>query len=92
MSVSHPIRDLRVPASIGRVRVREERMRYLVALDVPDVATRRALIADFKLTFPGHGDRYWRALSREWSLPLRHRARLQAWLWIWFEAEAIHWS
>ena len=90
MSAPQPIDDyLRVPADIATVHVREEGARLLVRIETDMTRVRWILIKDFRRTFPGHGDAYWRRGSHEWSLPRERRAKLETWCENWFAADAI---
>jgi hypothetical protein len=63
--------------------------RYLVRWSTDDPALWSELLADFRATFPTHGMRTWQQEARCWSVPRRHRARLEAWLDSWFPGDAL---
>lgn len=81
--------DLHVPADIATVHVRQEGARLLVRIETELERVRWILIKDFRRTFPGHGDAYWRRGTHEWSLPRERGPKLATWCETWFEADAI---
>ncbi len=47
---------------------------------------------DFRHTFPRHADAIYAPTDKAWSLPQRHRRKLEAWLALWFTADAVSWE
>ncbi len=50
------------------------------------------LKADFRRRFPRHGDAVYLPEERAWSLPREHMRRLEAWLAMWLDQEAVAWE
>ncbi len=50
------------------------------------------LKADFRRRFPRHRDAVYLPEERAWSLPREHMRRLEAWLALWFDQEAVAWE
>ncbi len=50
------------------------------------------LKADFRRRFPRHGDAVYLPEQRAWSVPREHTRRLEAWLAMWVDAEAVAWD
>ncbi len=48
--------------------------------------------ADWRLRFPRHKDAVYLPDQRAWSVPREHMRRLEAWLALWFDDEAMTWE
>ncbi len=48
--------------------------------------------ADFRRRFPRHRDAVYLPEQRAWSVPREHMRRLEAWLALWFDDDAIAWE
>ncbi len=48
--------------------------------------------ADFRQRFPRHRDAVYLPEQRAWSVPREHMRRLEAWLALWFDDDAIAWE
>ncbi len=70
----------RLTAREARVRCVERDGRLLIAWRAGSTADYQALRADFRATFPTHGDMTWRSKESVWSVPLRLRDRLAEWV------------
>jgi len=70
----------RLTAREARVRCVERDGRLLIAWRAGSTADYQALRADFRATFPTHGDTTWRPKESVWSVPLRLRDRLAEWV------------
>jgi len=48
--------------------------------------------ADFRRRFPRHRDAVYLPEQRAWSIPREHMRRLEAWLALWFDEDAVAWE
>ncbi len=80
-----PDRPARLSVRAARVRCVERDGRLLIAWRAGSTADYQALRADFRATFPTHGDTTWRVKESVWSVPLRLRDRLAEWVSARFE-------
>jgi len=63
--------------------------RYLLRWHTADPELWPELLRDFRATFPRHGDAVWRTADKCWSVPRKHRRRLERWLDTWFPGDAL---
>jgi hypothetical protein len=68
--------------------------RLFVRWTAPDDHLWRAIFRDFRAqpNFPTHRDAYAIARGLGWSLPAHHRARLEAWVRLWFDPAQVQGS
>jgi len=48
--------------------------------------------ADWRLCFPRHRDAVYLPEQRAWSIPREHMRRLEAWLALWVDEDAVTWE
>ncbi len=63
--------------------------RYLLRWHTADPELWPELLRDFRATFPRHGDAVWRTADKCWSVPRKHRRRLERWSDTWFPGGAL---
>ncbi len=63
--------------------------RYLLRWHTADPELWPELLRDFRACFPRHGDAVWRTAGKCWSVPRKHRRRLERWLDTWFKGDAL---
>lgn len=72
--------------------VREREGRLLVTWRSPSPAIWREVAGSFRAVFWRHGDASYCPPLHTWSVPIRHRLRLDLWLWRTFAPAAIIWE